>query len=115
MESTYLDFLLRHVEKEVSCCKLKGRKEHLIDPSAVMCVYKYIDTNGFPLKQLLKSSHDIDVFPEYEVGKLKRQIIMLRIDVLEEAWSELARHNLLSPDLIVQSYVCLHACLINIV
>ena len=77
-----------------------------------MCVYKYTNTNGFPLKQLLKPSHDY-VFPEYGVGKLKRQIIMLRIDVLEEAWSELA--NLLSPDLIVQSYVCLHACLINIV
>ena len=107
-------FLLRHVEKEVSCCKLKGRKEHLIDPSAVMCVYKYIDTNGFPLKQLLKPSHNYD-FPEYGVGKLKRQIKMLRIEVLEEAWSELVLHNLLSPDLIVQSYICLHACLINIV
>ena len=94
--------------------QLKGRKKHLIDPSGVMCVYKYIDTNGFPLKQLLKPSHNYD-FPEYGVGKLKRQLIMPRIEVLEEAWSELVLHNLLSPDLIVQSYICLHACLINIV
>ena len=93
--STYIvGFFLRHFEKEESFYKLEGRKGHLIDSSGVMCVYKYIDTNGFPLKQLLKSSHDIDVFPEYGVGKLKRQIIMLRIEVLEEAWSELAHSQL---------------------